>query len=223
MRLELTVMSVAPLRPAMARSPWPGASLRITVPGCEGFLVFLTMTGMDFSTAGWMVAGVNDLGAEERELGGLGVGDFGDGPRRRDLARVGGHDAVDVGPDLHFGGVQGRTEDGPGIVRPAPAEHRGHAFVGGTYEALDDQELSSPGLHAVADALPRRLVMYGGFAEGVVGDDELPRVQEFGVDAPLPAPAPEDGGAQQLSHGQDGVVYPGRTLIEEDGPFDQGP
>ena len=81
---------------------------------------------------------MEDFGAEVGEFGGFVVGDFGDGLGFRDEARVGGFDAVDVGPDDGFGGIERGAEDCGGVVGAAAAERGLDAFGGGCDEAGDD-------------------------------------------------------------------------------------
>ncbi len=85
MRLELTVTRVAPLRPAIARSPCRGASRAITVPGCWGFFGVFDQNGNAFFDGGLNGGRVHDLGTEKRQLGGFGVRNHRNGPGRRDF------------------------------------------------------------------------------------------------------------------------------------------
>ena len=71
--------------------------------------------------------GVDDLRAEVAEFRGLGVGEFVDGIGVGNDARVGGHEAVHVGPDFKSFGIERSGEEGGGIVRTAAAEVGGHA------------------------------------------------------------------------------------------------
>ncbi|OPZ57672.1 MAG: hypothetical protein BWY88_01157 [Synergistetes bacterium ADurb.Bin520] len=59
--MEITLISVTFFLKAMARSPRPLVSARITVPGWAGSLVFFMNTGMPCSTAGWMDEGWTTL------------------------------------------------------------------------------------------------------------------------------------------------------------------
>ena len=70
---------------------------------------------------------VQDLGAEVGELGGLFKADGLHAQRLGDDARIGGHDAVDVGPDLDGAGVQRAADEGGGVVGAAAAERGGDA------------------------------------------------------------------------------------------------
>ncbi len=65
---------------------------------------------------------MENFGAEIGEFGGFVVGNFRDGARFGNEARVGGLDAVDVGPNDGFLGVQGGAENGRGIIRAAATE-----------------------------------------------------------------------------------------------------
>jgi len=70
---------------------------------------------------GAQCVGMENFGAEIGELGGFVVGDFGDGLGFGDEAGVGGFDAVDVGPDDGFSGVERGAEDGGAVVGTATA------------------------------------------------------------------------------------------------------
>ena len=101
-----------------------GAMEMMRVPSLVGFLLFSTNTGMLFLTAGQDGGGVQHLGAE--------VGEFGRFFKADDFhaqgigadARIGGHDAVDVGPD--FDGIGGKrsTDKRTGEVGTAAAQGR---------------------------------------------------------------------------------------------------
>ncbi len=68
------------------------------------------------------------LGAEVGEFGGLFEAD---GLHAQGLghdARVGGHDAVDVGPDLDGAGVESAADERRGVVAAAAAERGGDAL-----------------------------------------------------------------------------------------------
>ena len=77
-------------------APRPGRSSRRRAGRNE----FLTLTGSPARDRRADRRRVEDLRAEERELGRLGVADLRDEPGARDDARVGRQDAVHVGPDL---------------------------------------------------------------------------------------------------------------------------
>ncbi len=81
---------------------------------------------------------VQDLGAEVGELGGFFKADDLDAQGVGADARVGGHDAVNVGPDLDGIGGKRAAEQGAGEVGTAAAERGGDAgFVGGDEAAHD--------------------------------------------------------------------------------------
>mmetsp|Transcript_56794 Transcript_56794/g.83119 ORF Transcript_56794/g.83119 Transcript_56794/m.83119 type:complete len:432 (-) Transcript_56794:291-1586(-) len=81
--------------------------------------------------------GVQHLGAEVGQLGGLLEGDLGHGPRRGHHPRVRRHDAVHVLPHLHLVGPNGGRQEGGREVR-APAAQRGdRPILGGAHEAGD--------------------------------------------------------------------------------------
>ena len=69
---------------------------------------------------------MEDLGAEVGELGGLLEADAADAKSVRTDAWVGGHNAVDIGPDLDGAGVQPAAHERAGVIRAAPAKRSGH-------------------------------------------------------------------------------------------------
>ena len=91
------------------------------VPGFSGAKLFLLHTGMRFSTSGASVRGMQHLGAVVGQLGGFGVGDFVEHLGVGHQARVGAHDAIDVGPDPQLGGVERGGQDGRREIRAAAA------------------------------------------------------------------------------------------------------
>ena len=67
---------------------------------------------MFFSMAGTTVAGMQHLGAEVGQLGGLGEGDGLDAVAAGQDGGIGGQHAVDVGPDLDLFGADAGADDG---------------------------------------------------------------------------------------------------------------
>ena len=108
------------------------------VPGAAGLSEFRMRTGMPRSTAGLMVAGMQDLGPEVGELGRLVEADLRDDARARDHARVDRHHAVHVRPDLDLLRAQGRADDRRRPVAAAAAEGGGHALARAADEAGQD-------------------------------------------------------------------------------------
>lgn len=81
------------------------------------------------------------------------IGEFGsffktdglDPQRLRTNARIGGHDAVDVGPDFDGVSLQAAADECRGEVRTAAAERGGCALQRGADEAAHDADLGLPG------------------------------------------------------------------------------
>ena len=65
---------------------------------------------------------MDDLRSEVRELAGLGVGHARKEDRVRHVARIGGEDAVHVGPDVDLRGLEQRAEDRARVVAAVAAE-----------------------------------------------------------------------------------------------------
>ena len=65
------------------------------------------------------------LGAEVGELGSLFEADGADAQGIGADARVGGHDAVDIGPDLDGAGMESAADQGAGVVRATAAQGGG--------------------------------------------------------------------------------------------------
>ena len=66
--------------------------------------------------------GVDDLGTEVAKFHGLDERELVDDIGRIDDTRVGGHEAIDVGPDFEHVSIQGGSNDGCGIVRATTSE-----------------------------------------------------------------------------------------------------
>ena len=94
---------------------------------------------------------IHDLGAEVRHLHQLVVGHRRDREGAADDARVGAHDAVDVGPDLDRGRVERGADQRGGVVGAAAAERRGFAGLGGGDEAGEHRD-RVPARERLADA-----------------------------------------------------------------------
>ena len=94
------------------------------VPSLAGLRELRTKTGMILLHGGEDGGGVQDLGAEVGELGGLFKADGLDAQGVGADARIGGHDAVDVGPDFDGAGVEAAADEGGGVV----ASRRGRGW-----------------------------------------------------------------------------------------------
>ncbi len=88
---------------------------------------------------------MQDLGAEVGELRGLFEADGLDAQGFGDDARIGGHDAVDVGPDFDGARVQAAADESGSVVRSAASKRGSDAFRVGADEAPQDGRLA--GLH----------------------------------------------------------------------------
>ena len=122
---------------------------------------------------------IHHLGAEVTELRGLLVGEFVDDVGVLDDPGIGRHEAVDIGPNLQRGGVQGGGEDAGRVVRPAAAQrgdlarlvprdearHDGHRAVFPVAgELLGDQPVRLPEVH-----------------QAVLRPDEIQRIVLLGI------------------------------------------
>ena len=85
---------------------------------------------------------MQNLGAEVGQLGGFFKADDLDAQRIGTDARVGGHDAVHVGPDLDGLGVERAADQRAGKVGAAAAEGGGDAGLVGGDEAAHDRHLA---------------------------------------------------------------------------------
>ncbi len=86
--------------------------------------------------------GVQNLGAEVGEFGGFLEADGFDAQGLGHDARVGGHNAVDVGPDFDGAGVQASSDEGGGVVAAAAPEGGGDAGFVGPDEAAEHGSLA---------------------------------------------------------------------------------
>ena len=66
--------------------------------------------------------------AEMGELGGFAIGNFRNGARAGNEARIGGEHAIHVGPDDHFVRCERTAQNGGGIIRAAAAQRGEHTF-----------------------------------------------------------------------------------------------
>ena len=67
---------------------------------------------------------IDDFRTEIAELHSLHVAQLVDRVRRLDHARIGGHETVDIGPDLQYLGIKGGGDDSGGIVTATTSEIR---------------------------------------------------------------------------------------------------
>ncbi len=125
--------------------------------------------------AGW----INDLSPKVRQLHCLGVGNSRNRESVGNLARVGGHHTVHVGPNLDHLGVEGRPENGSRVVRAAAAQCGGDALLRGGDEARD--ALQSRGFGKMLEDLTvGHSEVHVGHPEVGIGANQLPGVAKLG-------------------------------------------
>ncbi len=129
--------------------------------------------------------GMQHLGAVERQLGRFDVGDLRDGARVGDDARIGGQDAADVGPDLHFVGVERRAQNGGRVVGTAAPQRGADAGFRRADEAGHHRhDAAAEQRHQSGLGMARRRFLQRvRRPEVVVGHDQLSRVHPLGGDA----------------------------------------
>ena len=122
---------------------------------------------------------IHHLGAEVTEFGGLLVSQFVNDVGSLDDAGIGRHEAIDIGPNLQYRGVQGRCQDagrivgtaaaqGDDVPRPVPGNEAGNNGNGAVLpvagELLRDQFIGPFKVHQPA-----------------VHPDEVQRIVQFGM------------------------------------------
>src|ERR1035437_2506042 len=150
---------------------------------------------------------VQDLGAEVGQLGGFLEADDLDAEGLGADAGVGGHDAVDVGPDFDGLGLERAADKGAGEVGAAAAEGGGDAGQVGGDEAGHDRHLaqSDEGAELFRRALVDDGVLGDGFLELRVGDDDVAGVDVGGVDGALAEGGDDDAAGDALAVADDEV------------------
>ena len=129
--------------------------------GCDGFEDILALRGASgdartfagrvtgvedvdrniFLDGGQHRRGVQDFRAEVREFGSFVEADDFDAPRFGTDSRIGGEDAIDVGPDLDTVGAQAGADDGGGEIGAAAADGGGDSGAIRADEAAHDRDL----------------------------------------------------------------------------------
>src|SRR5215470_8814354 len=84
--------------------------------------------------------GVQDFGSEARQFGGFVEGHHGNAAGFRAEARIGGHDAVDIGPDFDAAGVESGANDGSAVIGATTTERGGHAVASGSEKAAQHRD-----------------------------------------------------------------------------------
>ena len=90
-------------------------------------------------------------------------------------ARIGAHDAVDVGPDPQLTGIQSTRQNRRGEVRTAAAQRGGTAIQGGAIETGDNGQniLRQQRPQYFGTLFARRIQQRRRVAETSIGDDHL--------------------------------------------------
>ena len=122
---------------------------------------------------------IHHLGAEVTQFGGFLVGQFVDDVGRLDNAGIGGHEAIDIGPNLQYRGVQGRCEDAGGVVGTAAAQGDDVTGAVAGDEAGNDGDGTSLPISGelFGDQLVRSLEVH----EPAVQPDEVQRIEQLRV------------------------------------------
>ena len=148
---------------------------------------------------------VQNLGAEVGEFGCFFKADDLDAQGIRADAGVGGHDAVDVGPDFDGVGSKRAADECAGEVGAAAAEGGGDACLVGGDEAAHDRNLAlvDEGAELFSGALLDDGVLRDGLLELGVGDDDVAGIDMGGVDAALAESGGDDAAGDALAVADD--------------------
>ena len=147
------------------------------------------------------------LGAEVGQFGGLFKADDLHAQRIGADARIGGHDAVDVGPDFDGVGGERAADEGAGEVGAAAAQGGGDAGFVRSDEAAHHRHLGLVDERAqlLVGALFDDGVVRDGLLELRVGDDDVARVDVGGVDVALAERGGDDAAGDALAVADDQV------------------
>ena len=128
---------------------------------------------------------MQNLGSEVGQLGGFFEADDLDAVRLRADVGIGGHHAIDIGPDFDDLGIESGAEERGRVVGAAAADGGLHAIFGGADEAADHGHAS--GLeHGSDDRLTAGVDLLDvgdGLGVLAVGDHDLAGVDQRGVHA----------------------------------------
>ena len=187
----------------------------MSVPPPSNLRLFRILTGIFFATAGRMVL-VQHLRTEVRQLRSLLERQSRHHVRRFHDAGIGGHHAVDIGPDLDFAGVERRPKNRRRVVRSAPPERGRDAPCGRPDVAANDRHLTrrSERRETRGDGGRRFSGQRQRRAERVVGHQHLSRIHPDGGQAGGPARRFDDPAAQQLSERRDRVARARRCVLQ---------
>ena len=165
--------------------------------------------------------GVEDLGAKVGEFGGFLEGDGLDAEGVGADAGVGGHDAVDVGPDFDGTGVEASTDEGGGVVGASSAQGGGD-WCGAVFPWESPDEAAHDGGAAGFDVGEDVLVegcfdggfLGGGLAVVVVGEDAVAGFDVGSLEAALGEGFGDHAGGEALAEAGDEIVGAGGELAD---------
>ncbi len=120
-----------------------------------------------------------------RKLDSFGEGDFRQSGRARADARIGGEDAIDIGPYPDFVGAQRGAEERGGVIRATATERGEMPRSGGSAISGDDRHLAGfeQRVQHFAAALPCFFQVRRGVAVVLVGDHQFGGIDVIGGDA----------------------------------------
>jgi len=159
---------------------------------------------------------VQHLRPEVGHLAHLAVGQHGDHLGVRGQARVGGHHAVHVGPNPHFGAVHIRAQQGSAVIAAAAPQRRHHAVARRADEAGHYR-------HQPLVEQRQQLAAHGGLGffeeharvlELVIGDDQAAGADRVARHPTLAQPRRDDGHAHALAQRANLVHRFGRRLAQ---------
>ncbi len=195
-----------------------GAREMMRVPSLDGVAGVEDEDGDVASDSGQDGGGMEDLGAEVGEFGGFFEADDLDTEGVGTDARVGGHDAVDVGPDLDGFGAQGASDQGTSEIRAAAAEGGGDAgFIRADEAAQDGDEAGvEVGLDFEVAALFDEGVEGNGFLKLRVGEDDFAGVDVDGLEVAFQEGLGDHDAGQAFAVADD-EIGDARGEFEDDG------
>src|SRR5277367_1760274 len=165
--------------------------------------------------------GMQNLGAEVSELRGFAIGDFGNGARAGNKARISGENAVHVGPDDHFIRAERAAKNGGGIVRAAAAECGEHAFGGGADKSGDygNDSLLQQRTQARFATDSRGIHQRFGGAMIGIGDDQSGGFDAFAADAAFAEGAGNQRRGEAFTEAGNGIERARGEFVDERGAF----
>ena len=156
---------------------------------------------------------INDFRPEVGQFLGGTVGDVPDGPGGRDNLGIGGHNARDVGPDLHQAGTDAHGQQRCGVVRAATAEGADPALRIRGDEARHDEQRGMS-VHDLPHVPVRDFLV-----DMAVGHtDDLPGIQPLAADAQGGELCEDDLRREQLPVTLDGIQAGRAELAQQENP-----